>query len=110
MTTLLLRFLLVGNLVAASLALGACKQEEGKACQTSSDCTGDLVCCYDGQSASSSLGTCLPVDTCSPILDGGVDGLVRTHDWGPSYNRYGAAAQGNHRDANAFWMLAHRLR
>lgn len=44
------------------------------------------------------------------FLDGSTDWLLFTHDWGPSYSRYGDTNQGSHRDANAFWMLAHQLR
>ena len=62
----LLSLALVAMLLGA-FALVSCKQDEGKTCQTTSDCEGDLVCCFDANAASSTLGTCLPQDTCTPL-------------------------------------------
>lgn len=76
------RLLLLGTIVAGALALSACKQDEGKTCQTSSDCDKDLVCCYDSNAASSTLGTCQQVETCTPLPDAGVDAEV-TQDASP---------------------------
>lgn len=65
---------LVTGLVAASAcALFACRQNEGKPCQTTSDCEKGLVCCFDGVNASSTLGVCKQGPDCTPRLDSSVD-------------------------------------
>jgi len=64
MIRILRRLLLVGAPLAL-LALAACQQEEGKTCQTTSDCKDELVCCFDGTSSSSTLGTCLLESECT---------------------------------------------
>ena len=45
----------LGLLAAAVTLLTGCKQKEGDPCQTSSDCKGSLICCFDTVSGK---GTC----------------------------------------------------
>ena len=62
------RHLILPLLALLALPLFAgCKQKEGKPCQTTSDCSGDLVCCFDGAGAASALGVCLTNEACYPI-------------------------------------------
>jgi hypothetical protein len=76
MKTALAVLAIVAVLGAALLVPLACRQEENETCQTTSDCEGDLVCCFDGTNSSSTLGTCLPESVCTPLPDAGVDGEV----------------------------------
>lgn len=62
-------WLTLGLLFGSLVALGACRQEEGKSCQTTTDCKKGLVCCFDGTSASSTLGVCTAGTSCTPRLD-----------------------------------------
>jgi len=42
--------------LAAGVWIAACKQDEGDRCQTSADCTGDLVCNQATQTCAKSIG------------------------------------------------------
>ncbi|MCD6498385.1 MAG: hypothetical protein J7M25_08835 [Deltaproteobacteria bacterium] len=64
----MMKTVLVMSGLVLALSLGACKQKEGEACQTNSDCKGGLVCCFD---SSSGKGTCQT--ECVVIQDGSTD-------------------------------------
>jgi len=64
----MMKTLLVMSGLVLALSLGACRQKEGEACQTNSDCKSGLVCCFD---SSSGKGICQT--ECVVILDSGVD-------------------------------------
>ena len=51
------------------LLSAGCRQDEGKPCQTTSDCDKGLVCCFNSAAAASSLGVCTEGTTCSPLPD-----------------------------------------
>jgi len=59
------------------VALGACKQDEGKRCQFDSDCKSGLVCCYGVKDPDPSEiingGVCQAEENCRFNEDGGAD-------------------------------------
>jgi hypothetical protein len=60
-------------LLSGALALGSCKQKEGKPCTNLADCDKGLICCFDGVGADEALGVCRTEAACQP-LDSGVSG------------------------------------
>lgn len=72
MTSTLRTGILAAALCASLLAFGACRQKEGKSCQTTTDCEKGLVCCYDGTSAASTLGVCTQASECNAQPDAAV--------------------------------------
>lgn len=66
-------------LTAALFVLSAgCSSDEGESCKLSSDCTGSLICCDDGQEASGGergvcSASCVPVVIDLGVTDTGVD-------------------------------------
>jgi hypothetical protein len=65
--------MMLAALLLWALALGSCKQKEGKPCTNINDCDNGLICCFDGVNANDALGVCRPEADCLP-LDGGVTG------------------------------------
>ncbi len=63
---------LVGLLFIGVLGLGGpgCKGEDGDPCQTTTDCKGDRICCFDVDDWSEELGECRPVSQCRPCGNG----------------------------------------
>lgn len=66
---------LVGLLCFGLLSMGSpgCKGAEGEPCQTTTDCKGDLVCCFDIDDPSQELGECRPTSQCRPCGNGVID-------------------------------------
>jgi len=67
---------LVGLLCFGLISTGSpgCKGGEGEPCQTTTDCKGDLVCCFDVNDPSQELGECAPTSQCRPCGNGVLDG------------------------------------
>lgn len=66
----------VGLLFLGVLSVGGpgCKGGEGDPCQTTTDCKGDLVCCFDVDDPAQELGECVPTSECRPCGNGVLDG------------------------------------
>jgi cysteine-rich repeat protein len=63
-----------GVLCLGGLGGLGCKGGEGEPCQSTADCQGDLMCCFDVNDSTQELGECVPTSECRPCGNGDLDG------------------------------------
>ncbi len=72
--TMLVGLVCFGVLSLGSLGSLGCKGSEGDPCQGTSDCEGDLICCFDINDPTQDIGECVPTSECRPCGNGVMEG------------------------------------